>query len=40
MKKKGINPIIKELKQRLIAEKTKVTRYEQRTSQFRQNQLF
>ena len=40
MKKKGINLVIEELKQRLIAKKTKVKRYEQRISQFRQNQLF
>ena len=40
MKKKGINLVIKELKQRLIAKKTKVKRYEQRISQFTQNQLF
>ena len=40
MKKKGINLVIEEFKQRLIAKKTKVKRYEQRTSQFRQNQLF
>ena len=39
MKKKGINLVIEELK-RLIAKKTKVKRYEQRISQFRQNQLF
>ena len=40
MKKKGINLVTEELKQRLIAKKTKVKRYEQRISQFRQNQLF
>ena len=40
MKKKGINLVIKELKQRLIVKKTKVKRYEQRISQFRHNQLF
>ena len=40
MKKKGINLVIEELKQRLIAKKTKVKIYEQRISQFRQNQLF
>ena len=40
MKKKGINLVIEELKQRLIAKKTKVKRYEQRISQFTQNQLF
>ena len=40
MKKKGINLVIEELKQRLIAKKTKVKIYEQRISQFWQNQLF
>ena len=40
MKKKGINLVIEKLKQRLIRKKTKVKRYEQRISQFRQNQLF
>ena len=40
VKKKGINLVIEELKQRLIAKKTKVKIYEQRISQFRQNQLF
>ena len=37
VKKKGINLVIKDLNQRLIAKKTKVKRYEQRISQFRQN---
>ena len=40
MKKKGINLLNEELKQRFIAKKLKVKRYEQRISQFRQNQLF
>ena len=40
MKKKRINLVIEELKQRLIEKKTKVKRYEQMISQFRQNQLF
>ena len=40
VKKKGINLVIEELKQRLIAKKTKVKRYEQIISQFRQTQLF
>ena len=40
VKKKGINLVIEELKQRLIAKNTKVKRYEQKISQFRQNQLF
>ena len=38
--KKGINLVIEELKQRLIAKKKKVKRYEQKISQFTQNQLF
>ena len=40
VKKKGIYLVIEELKQRLIAKKTKVKKHEQRTSQFGQNQLF
>ena len=40
VKKKGINLVIEELKQRLIAKKKKVKRYEQKISQFTQNQLF
>ena len=40
VKKMGINLVIEELKQRLISKKTKVKRYEQRISQFWQNQLF
>ena len=40
MKKKGINLVTEELKQRLIAKKTKVKRYEQRSFQFRQYRLF
>ena len=40
VKKKGICLAIEELKQRLIAKKTKVKKHEQRTSQFGQNQLF
>ena len=40
MKKKGINLLNEELKQRFIAKKLKFKRYEQRISQFRQNQLF
>ena len=38
--KKGINLVIEELNQGLIAKKTKVKRYEQNISQFRQKQLF
>ena len=37
---KGINLVIEELKKRLIAKKMKAKRYEQRISQFWQNQLF
>ena len=40
MKKKEINLVIEELKQRLVAKKVKFKRYEQRISQLRQNQLF
>ena len=40
MKKKEINLVIEELRQRSIAKKTKVKRYEQSISRFRQNQLF
>ena len=40
VKKKGINLLIQELKQRLTAKKKEVKRYKQRISQFRQNQLF
>ena len=35
-----MNLVIEELKQKFITKKTKVKRYEQRISQFRQNQLF
>ena len=38
--KKEINLVIKDLKGKLIAKKTKVKRYEQRISHFRQNHLF
>ena len=40
LKKKGINLVIEELKQRFIVKKTKFKTYEQRISQFEQNQLF
>ena len=40
VKKKGINLVTEELKQRLTAKTTKVTRYKQRISQFRQSQHF
>ena len=40
VKKKGINQVIEELKQTMIAKKAKVKRNEQKISQFRQNQLF
>ena len=36
LKKKGINMVIEELKEGLIANKTKIKRYEQTMSQFRQ----
>ena len=35
-----MNLVIEELKERLIAKKTKVKRHEQRIPQFRQNQIF
>ena len=38
--KKEINLVIEELKQSLIAKKTKVKRHKQRITQFRQNQQF
>ena len=37
VKRKGINLVTEELKQPLVTKKTKVKRYEQRISQFRQN---
>ena len=40
MKKKGINLVTEALEQRSIAKKTRVERYEQRISQFRQDQPF
>ena len=40
LKKKGINLVIEELKQKFVVKKTKVKTYEQRISQFKQNQLF
>ena len=36
LKKKGINMVIEELKEGLIANKMKIKRYEQTMSQFRQ----
>ena len=38
--KKGITTMIKELKQRVTKRAGKITRYENRTQQFRQNRLF
>ena len=40
MKRKGLKTMIEELKQRMLAKKTKVRRCEQRTEQFRQNRIF
>ena len=37
VRRKGINLVIKILKQRLIAKMTKVKRYEEKITQFRQN---
>ena len=36
----GINTVIEELKQRILAKSTKQKRYEQRITQFRQNRIF
>jgi hypothetical protein len=40
VKKKGVKVVMEELKQRLVAKKVKIKRYEQRIQQFRQNRLF
>ena len=40
VKKKGVNLVIEELKQRFIAKRSKVKKIKQRISQFRQNQIF
>ena len=40
VKKKRMNLVIEELKQALVEKNTKVKRYEEKISQFRQNQLF
>ena len=37
---KGITTVVEELKQRVTAKATKITRYENRTKQFKQNRLF
>ena len=37
---KGLKTVIEELKQRMLAKRTKVKRYEQRIEQFRQNSVF
>ena len=40
VRKKGINTVIEELKQRIVAKSAKQKRYEQRITQFRQNRTF
>ena len=40
VKSKGIKTVIEELQQRMIAKSAKIKRYEQRTTQFRQNRMF
>ena len=37
---KGMTTVVEELKQRVTAKATKITRYENRTKQFKQNRLF
>ena len=39
-KKKGLETVIEELKQRMLAKCAKVKRYEQRIEQFRHNRAF
>ena len=40
VKKKGLNVVIEELKQRVTAKAEKLRRYEQRVQQYRQNRMF
>ena len=40
LKRNGFRTVIEELKQRMIAKSAKVQRYEQRSTQFKQNRLF
>ena len=40
VKKKRLKTVIEELKQRMLAKRAKVKRYEQRIEQFRQNRIF
>ena len=40
IKRKGLNVVIEELKERLVAKATKLKRYENRCNQYRQNRLF
>ena len=40
VKKKGVDVVIEELKQRITAKTAKLKRYEGRINQFRQNKLF
>ena len=40
VERKGLKPVIEELKQRMLAKRARVKRYEQRIEQFRQNRIF
>ena len=40
VKKKGLNVVIEELKQRVTAKAAKLRRFEQRANQYRQNRMF
>ncbi|XP_068684755.1 uncharacterized protein [Montipora foliosa] len=40
IKRKGLTLVIEELKQKLLAKTAKINRYEQRITQYRQNQMF
>ena len=40
VKRKGLKTVIEELKQRVLAKSAKVSRYQQRIEQFRQNRIF
>ena len=40
VKKKGLNVVSEELKQRVVAKAEKLRRYEQRIQQYRQNRMF
>ena len=40
VRRKGINTVIEELKQRILAKAAKIKRYEQRIIQYKQNIMF